>query len=322
MAVAHVATGSSSYAHSTTRTVTSPAGAIGDLLIFLLCHDDHSDGPADDVPTGGIALTLFKDHDDVGEMGQFWSHGGDDLGAMIWWCIEDQTAGRVYTFGTLSNSEGFSGICIRYTGHHATTPLQAGSGTTGGYGLFKNIPTVVSPLSADTYGGMFVNFLVADGQNPFGYYSPSTVVAPVGWTQRLGQGGNSYMRMNINDRPVDRYPMPMVLDDNTLDDGTQNNAYGVGMSMGFVIAPAETSRTISGVTKDNDGAVVGSVVVSLFKDKGSGIYQYVDTVTSHSGTGAYSFTLINDSDAKFMAVGQKADSPHIFDCSDNVLTPS
>ena len=301
MAVAHVATGSVEYENSgTTIDVTSPAGSIGDLLIFAVLWDDFSDGPPDDAPTGGVTLTEITDGTPQLCM---------NAGLAVWWGIEDQTAGRAYTFGTLSNNEQLVGACVRYSGHHPTAPYQSGSvARKCGYNLQGG-------LSANVYGGMFVGIPATDGNT----YMMNGASAPPSWTQRFNlEGGGSY-RMGWYDRPVDTYPMPQPLEDYDYNATYYQNYSSVAM---FVIAPAETSRTISGVTKDKDGSALGSVVVSLFKDKGSGIYEYVDTATSHAATGAYSFTLYNDADAKFMVMGRKDDSPHVFDASDPVLTPA
>ena len=304
MAVAYVATGSVVNGKSTTRAITSPAGSINDLLIFMLVHDDWSRGPMDDAPTGGVTLTSISDGD---------PQLGDDTRTQLWWGKEDQTAGRAYTFGTLSvGADENSGVCIRYSGQHLTTPIQAGSLIRGGG------PNLRGGLSGNVFGGMFVGAMGSDTQ----WVMDPAPTAPTGtnWSVRVANVGNRFARMSYFDRPVDTYPIPQVLEDLHLDGDTTR--YGQSHSSMFVIAPAETSRTIEGITKDNAGSVLGSVVVSLFKDKGSGVFEYCDTTTSHSGTGAYSFTVLNDDESLFWVYGRKDDSPHVFDCSDPVLAPS
>ena len=91
----------------------------------------------------------------------------------------------------------------------------------------------------------------------------------------------------------------------------------------FVLTNNDTSRTISGVTEDKDGNVLVSVDVALMKSDGASPPNYikVDEVVSDGTTGAYSFTVLEDSDALFMVVGNLSGSPDRFDVTSSVLTP-
>lgn len=302
MAVTHIATGTGVEVTSTTTIdVVSPAGAIDDLLVFFVLHQDHSDGPL--TGSGGVTLT---------EIGTDTTNYGDDVGMRLWWGKEDQTAGRTYTFGTLGSTEEIVGGCVRYRGQHLTTPIEAAS--------IRNTPgkgTMVLPATVAEYGSMMVS---VEGSDSYweGVYDQ---VGP-GLTERYDLRAASSAFLLVGDLAATTYPFPVSNPD--LNSVSSSNLYPYfgGRQKAFTIAPAITAYTITGITKDNAGSVLGSMVLSLFKSKGSGAFEYVSTTTSDAGTGAYTFTVNNDNAANFMVYGIKEDSPHVFDATDFVLTPS
>jgi len=75
---------------------------------------------------------------------------------------------------------------------------------------------------------------------------------------------------------------------------------------------------VEGVTYDDAGDALGSVQVSIFSVDGSGVYTYIDTQVSNATTGAYSFATLGPGD--FIVVGHKADTPHIFDVTDEITS--
>lgn len=81
-----------------------------------------------------------------------------------------------------------------------------------------------------------------------------------------------------------------------------------------------TTYTISGITRDKNGNVLGSCEVTLFKSDTATppVYTYIDNTTSNAVTGAYSFT-VYDQDARYMVYSIKDDIPHVFDATDNEL---
>lgn len=80
---------------------------------------------------------------------------------------------------------------------------------------------------------------------------------------------------------------------------------------------------LAGITKDKDGSVLVSCEVALFEVIGEGpptTYEFVESQTSNGTTGAYSFQVPNVSGSpKFMVMSIKDNTPHVFDCTDNVL---
>jgi hypothetical protein len=80
------------------------------------------------------------------------------------------------------------------------------------------------------------------------------------------------------------------------------------------------SYTISGVTKDKNGSILGSCEVALFKADTATppSYEFKAKTTSDAVTGAYSFN-VYDQDAQYMVYSIKDDTPHVFDATDNVL---
>jgi hypothetical protein len=82
---------------------------------------------------------------------------------------------------------------------------------------------------------------------------------------------------------------------------------------------------IAGVTKDKSGGVLVSCYVAVFeKVEGGGPphnYVFKQSTTSDGATGAYNFSnlLINK---EYFVYAVKEDSPHVFDATDDVLTPT
>ena len=153
------------------------------------------------------------------------------------------------------------------------------------------------------------------------------VAPPVGYTQRVSSGLQG-TALYIADRIYgeDGYPYPHAVGDvgaHYPDTGVgpfgSNGTYG----MVFVMTNDDTARTISGVTRDNNGDPVGLVDVALLKSDGASPPNYfrVDEVVSTAVTGVYSFTVPEDSDARFMVVGNLQGSPDTFDVTTNELAP-
>lgn len=298
MAVTFVAVGNVTGLVDTTVTITSPAGSIGDLLLFFTIHDDYSDGElTPDAPP--IGLTKI--------------HGGDpqlfdDARQSIYWGIEDQEAGRAFTFGTLGAAEGISGICLRYSGHNAGTPIEAGS-------LVREAGPSITGTDADYVGSMFIAYIASD-------ISLTGGSAPSGWTERVDNLGETSSKMTIYEMAAGvKYPFPYQLDE--LSAGSTHTTLGDFNSYTFVINPDVTAYTIDGVTKDKDGDALVSCEVALFREIGGSPpeYQFVESITSDAGDGTYSFT-VYENPAQFMVVSIKDDTPHVFDVTDNVLQPT
>ncbi len=79
--------------------------------------------------------------------------------------------------------------------------------------------------------------------------------------------------------------------------------------------------TISGVTRDKDGAPLASGKVALFKVLSEGppeTYVFMGSTTS-DGSGVYSFTVEGTGSDKFMVYAQKDGAPNVFDASDNTV---
>jgi len=303
--VAHIATGAGALeSSSTTIDIVSPAGAVDDLLVFFILHDDFSVGPIT-TATGGVSVTEVS----FGGGVTVWQMG-DDSAPTIWWGKEDQTAGRTYTFGTLSTPDQIVGGCVRYRGQHLTTPIEAASiREEAGHG------NMLLPASAATYGSMMCSMHANDD-----YWAGAFKEVAPALTERFDLNQTNAAIMLVGDLAATTHPFPVTFPD--LGSETTTYAYQGGLQRAFTIAPAITAYTLVGVTKNNAGSVLGSMVLSLFKSKGSGVFEYVATTTSDAGTGAYTFTVNNDNAANFMVYGIKEDSPHVFDATDFVLTPS
>ena len=79
---------------------------------------------------------------------------------------------------------------------------------------------------------------------------------------------------------------------------------------------------ISGVTKDDAGALLGSCECFLFKyDSGANTLTQSDFVTSDAVTGAYTFAAIADDDPAYLVTAFKDGAPSFYDASDHNLQP-
>ena len=294
MAVTHVATGTvANSTGATTLAVSSPAGLTNDLLVFLLTAHDYSDGDYTAV-TPPTTVTEIDDGD---------PQRGMDARTHVAWSIADQDAGEAYTFGTRNASEEFKGVCLRYRGHNATTPIVN----------FRRHPGIAFPANhCDLWGGMLVGF--AAGTQTFSAMTP-----PSGWTERVDSPGAA-RSMYVADYAWTHYPQNEAV----FDSSAVGTATTVPLSLGisFSIEPASSpTYTISGVTRDVDGNVLVSCEVTLFREVSTGVYQFVATQISDGTTGAYSFTLYENT-AAFMVYARKDGSPAVADATNNAETPA
>jgi hypothetical protein len=100
---------------------------------------------------------------------------------------------------------------------------------------------------------------------------------------------------------------------------TTTKNWATGISNGNLTNPlTSASNTVSGVTYDKNGNVLGSCTVYLFKDNGNSTATFVAATTSNAGTGAYSFTVYAGSTYFVVAFGVKS-AVDVFDCTDRTL---
>lgn len=291
MSVSVVAVSSLIYnASGTSVVITTPAGSIGDLVVFFMTHDTYASGA---FTPSSPPITITTIHDGSPQL-------SDNSRQAIFWGIEDQAAGRDFTF-TFTSAQEFGAVCIRFSGHDGSTPIQSGS-------LARKEGRAFAPTAANNLGDMFVGFVGADTL----LVSPT---APEDWTERFDGGGTGVGLYGAT-KPADTYPFPEQ--HTSLD--TSEGAY---TGYGFVINNGAAGFTIEGVTKDKDGSVLVSCEVALFKATGDTppLYYWVASTTSDGSTGAYSFTVF-ENPSMFMVYSIKDDTPHVFDATDNVLTPS
>jgi hypothetical protein len=77
--------------------------------------------------------------------------------------------------------------------------------------------------------------------------------------------------------------------------------------------------TVSGVTKDNTGAILGSCIVNIYMDNGDNTSTYVGTVTSNASTGAWSLAVLPRVGAVYFGRAYKGGATPVSD-STNLLT--
>ena len=293
MPVTFVAAGAVQNVYGTTESLPTPAGLAGDLVLFLLVHDDFSDGNLAPI-SPAVTLTEIIPNQTT----QF----AGDFRCNCYWGIETQGGTRDYTFGTTIGSEEIRGICLRFSGIDATTPILSGTPIREGGLAFVD-------LTATQAGQMFVEIMFRDANMIV--RTPKT-----GWNERVdSQAGGASIYCATK---------PVTTEELTVRSPTPRHTgvSGFGYGFGFVLdQTGETARTVAGVTRDQAGDVLVSCQVSLFKHLGSGAYAYIATQVSDGTTGAYTFT-VYDNPASYMVYAHKDDSPNVFDASSNNLTPT
>lgn len=304
MPVSFVAAGSVATASSNSLTIAAPNGLTGDLLVFIIIHDDFSDGSSNLGATGTPPVAVTQIHNGGGNSNIVPMANMDDSKCYVFYCVHDQDTGENWTFGTLTATEELKGVCLRFRGQHASTPIDETSGRTN----YERSLLFFPPTHASEWGAMFVGVRWDDG-------APGTQTPPTGWDERVDSSATNNS-LYVATRPAQTYPFPSFFP-------TAFAASGDEMgSLAFTILPAaSTTYTVAGVTYDADGEILGSCQVSLFRHRGSGVFEYVDTQVSNASTGAYSFTVPEDS-ANFMAVAHKSGSPNVFDVTDLNLDPA
>lgn len=153
--------------------------------------------------------------------------------------------------------------------------------------------------------------------------------AAKGWSRRDGlekMAANGFTR-TVNQDAFEEFHWAISLSATDSGDAysfrlTQSDATVIGtMSTALTVT---TPGTITGTTKDTNGDALGSCFVACFeKTEGGGPphdYVFKKKTTSHASTGAYSLSGIN-ADGEFFVYSIKEDSPHVFDCTDDVLDP-
>ena len=281
---------------STSDLIPTPAGSIGDLVLFILVHDDFSDGNLLPI-SEPITLTEIIPSQSTQLCG--------DFRANCYWGIEDQAAARDFQFGTLTGTEEVKGVCLRFAGVVSAAPILAGTPV-------RQSACQLPSLTATKAGQWFVQMMLGDTL----INGANNLAAPSGWTERVDSLATSYS-IYVMTKPVTTEELILTSFGPT---GTATT--GCGYGFGFVLdVDSPTAYTISGVTKDAAGTALGSCTVVLLKDAGTNDWKQVATQTSNATTGAYSFT-VYDNDAKYMVIAYKGDTPHVFDVTDYVLQPS
>lgn len=84
---------------------------------------------------------------------------------------------------------------------------------------------------------------------------------------------------------------------------------------------ATTTYKLEGATKNAAGSALGACDCHLFKMNVAGDDADWVAFDESDGSGNYSFTGLTDNDARYFVVAWKDNTPHVFDCTDHVLTP-
>jgi hypothetical protein len=101
---------------------------------------------------------------------------------------------------------------------------------------------------------------------------------------------------------------------------TSSNNWSTSIAYGNLVnAMTGASHTVSGITYDKNGNILGSCTVYLFRDNGNSTASFVAATTSNAVTGAYSFTVYSGSTYFVVAFGVKS-AVDVFDCTDRIVT--
>ena len=99
---------------------------------------------------------------------------------------------------------------------------------------------------------------------------------------------------------------------------SQNRAAAASVE---VLEGAATTYHLTGVTKDDDGSVLGSCECFLLRDNGDNTLTFLAYQVSNASTGVYDFTGLTSDSANLIVYAVKDNTPHVFDCTDHVLAP-
>jgi hypothetical protein len=283
---------------ASSRVLTKPASvAVGDLLVIIAATDDTSNL----MQFKGNAIPGFTE---IGGLG----NSSMDVHIAAFYRVVDGTEGASFTV-TSSSSDDFTCWCLRITGANRWNPIDAiddGYATSTVDAVIPAVTTTVNDclvLACHAYDG---------GDN--GTYT----ITGTGWTSvdqnKTGSGsGNLSAGVARRDQATAGAGTACTFNaSGSLSDGN------VGFQ--FAIAPVNSPNTLAGITKDNDGAALGSCDVYCWKKLGDDSWLFIGHQVSNGTTGAYSFAT-EDTDASYMVVASKADSPHVFDVTDYVLAP-
>jgi len=103
--------------------------------------------------------------------------------------------------------------------------------------------------------------------------------------------------------------------------GTDHTSQIFGFDLIETQAGAGT-YSVSGVTRDNAGNLLGSCDVFLLKyNSGTHLFTQIAHMTSSAVTGAFTFSGLSDNASSYCIVAWLDGTPHVFDISDRNITP-
>lgn len=285
-------TGASSF------TLTKPASvAAGDLLVIIAANDDTTDL----TQFTGDAIPGFTQISYIGSSVM-------DIHIAAFYRVADGTEGASFTV-TATSSDDLTAWCLRITGANRWAPIDA---VNDGYSAA--IIDAIIPAVTTTVNDCLVLACNAYDGGDNGTYT----ITGTGWTsvdQNVTATGTGNLSAGVAQR-----------DQATAGAGTACtfNASGAASDgnhgFQFAIAPVNSPNTLAGITKDDAGAALGSCDVYCWKKNGNDSWVFIGYQVSNATTGAYSFAT-EDTDASYMVVASKADTPHVFDVTDYVLAP-
>ena len=270
----------------------------GTLTLTLAPTLPNSNGVSITCPISGVNLT-FPDYNIT-------------LGTSTW-------------SGTVTVTGGTHTITLNGTMTVATLALPTGANVTfGGSGGFS-AGTISFTPSGSTYtltlhAGSTYTVTTTLSITPANAATSYTITSDSGSVQaifNLGPSAATTLAF-VNATRIDSSGGPAIYSyKGTL---TSCKNWATGIAHGNLTNPLTgAANTVSGVTYDKSGNILGSCTVYLFKDNGDSTATFIGATTSNAGTGAYSFTVYPGSTYFVVAFGVKS-AVDVFDCTDRILT--
>lgn len=289
MAIAYVRS-----ATDVATTVDIDCGSADTDRVLVFCaHIEGDVGWLSSVSADGKAMTLIDRIECSDSFGQ----------CEMWYIDEDvlTTSNGTISVAITGGSASYVLNAMLFTGVDQTGPTDFGSAED----LTATDVTVTNITSSNASVIVMGSFEGQGGGSTTSWTSPLT--------ERSSQAGSSNTQKTASG-----------IESSGQSDKTYTHVWSSSRNRigGIVATWTEASSVtyeINGVTYDKDGEILGSVECFLCRDNGDDTASFLEHVTSHATTGAYSFEDASYDSADHFVIFWKDNSPHVFDATDHNL---
>lgn len=272
-----------------TNTITGTIDVSGSnrLAIVLICQRGTQ-----------TVSSITYGSDSLEELGSIYN---SDDGAVHIWYLKQPTTGTGITVTitfSAAMTESASAWMGSFSGVDQTTPL----------GTYYSAIEDGSDPHNFTVTAVTNDYILANVAAEYG--SPITITsgnqATMLWTYDAGSFHSAFARYTST---AGNFEFSFDLGTGT------HSAYN-----GVAIKGLDVTYSLTGITKNNAGSVLGTCECFLVKDNLDDTYSFVAYQQSN-GSGVYNFTGVADNDAQYQVIAWKDNTPHVFDVTDHVLQP-